>query len=339
MDCSDGSGCTTDTCRSGVCERSTIAACLPCADAVACDDEDPCTIDVCAGEGVCEHADMPECVGCRSARDCDDGDPCTRDACGPDGSCRISAIPGCVSCDRTDDCADGNVCTLDACTGGVCTHERSRECSQCVPGVEICGDFVDNDCDGISDCHDPNCSAAPVCGLLACDVEVCGDCRDNDLDGLVDYEDPDCCGEMLRLDVESMKLKTSGRVRRKRLRLRTVYSPFTWADFDPMIEDTTIQMSDELGSLLCTTVEAHHWVPRKRAHVAFRDPKREFAQGLSHGRFSVRRDGTIKFRTRGPVPYLRTPQGEEIQITVRVGDRCSTMRGEVRPRRKGVRYP
>jgi len=314
---------------------------MPCVDAIDCDDDNPCTVDVCAGEGVCSHADMSGCSLCASAGDCNDDDPCTRDACGPDGGCRITELAGCLPCEVAADCKDTNVCTRDTCSEGVCRHDIRGACAQCVPDVEICGDAVDNDCDGSVDCADPNCAAAPGCESAGCDAEVCGDCQDNDGDGLVDYEDPDCCGEMLHLELSSLKLKTRGTVyrSRKRFRMRAVYAPFTWADFDPTSQDTSVQISDDLGPVFCTTVGAEHWKPKRRIHVAFRDRRIEFAGGLRDGRFSMPRDGTIRFKTRGPISTLRVPRSDDVRITVRVGDRCSTMRGALRAQRKTLRYP
>ncbi|MFH2009388.1 MAG: hypothetical protein ABI333_22545 [bacterium] len=53
--------------------------------------------------------------------------------------------------------------------------------------VEICGDGLDNDNDGLVDCADSDCHMDPTCGELACD-----DSQDNDGDGLTDCWDPDC---------------------------------------------------------------------------------------------------------------------------------------------------
>ena len=341
IDCSDGSGCTVDTCDGGICRRADVPACMPCVDAIDCDDANPCTTDMCVGEGVCQHAEMPACALCTSARDCNDGDPCTRDACGSDGSCQLTEIPGCVPCDIAADCEDGNICTREICSEGVCRHEIRTACAQCLPGIEICGDGVDNDCDGVMDCADPSCSAAPGCEAGGDDAEICGDCQDNDGDGLVDYEDPDCCGEMLHLELRSLKLRTRGTVyrSRKRFRMRAMYAPFTWGDFDPTRQDTSVQISDDLGPVFCTTVEHEHWKPRRQVHVAFRDRRMEFAGGLRDGRFSARHDGSIRFKTRGPISTLRVPRSQDVRITVRVGDRCSTMRGALHAQGKKLRYP
>jgi len=92
--CSDGNPCTVaDHCVAGVCTG----------DPVECDDQNPCTQNVCTDKGGCEYPPQPG--------SCDDSDPCTvGDQCA-DGTC--AGTP--VSCDCQDDsdCAvleDGDLC-------------------------------------------------------------------------------------------------------------------------------------------------------------------------------------------------------------------------------------
>ncbi len=68
-------------------------------------------------------------------------------------------------------------------------------------GVNCCNDNLDNDCDGIVDCDEPECSSHPVC---TCTAEYnpntyegnkelsCDDSNDNDCDGNFDCADSDC---------------------------------------------------------------------------------------------------------------------------------------------------
>ncbi len=138
-------------------------------------------------------------------------------------------------CDGKVDCADldcqplGNV-VAGACgaNGFACTASGSCACSGnggfAEPAGEVsCNDGKDNDCDGLSDCADPDCrpvgnNPGKVCdvkgntcsnpsgGVSSCNVcsgnggqpqtaeFSCGDNKDNDCDGKVDCQDPGCGG-------------------------------------------------------------------------------------------------------------------------------------------------
>lgn len=66
--------------------------------------------------------------------------------------------------------------------------------AQCVPTPEVCDDGADNDCDGIVDCADPDCTGDPACPNLI-EWPMCFDGLDNDFDGLIDCADRiDCDG-------------------------------------------------------------------------------------------------------------------------------------------------
>jgi hypothetical protein len=81
------------------------------------------------------------------------------------------------------------------------THVEGEKQCKC---VEICGDGLDNDCDGVADEADcSQCAAQEICGNGKddnCDCvvdncatpEICNDGIDNDGDGLIDAEDPSC---------------------------------------------------------------------------------------------------------------------------------------------------
>jgi hypothetical protein len=66
--------------------------------------------------------------------------------------------------------------------------------TQCVPEPEVCGDTVDNDCDGIVDCDDPDCTGDPACPDLI-EWPHCFDGLDNDFDGLIDCADRTDCDD------------------------------------------------------------------------------------------------------------------------------------------------
>ena len=187
--CSDGNDCTEDVCneldascsypnkadgaecaagndpgrcRSGVCQGLC--------EGVDCDDDNPCTSDICdPSNGSCPNPDKDDgtrcvdgdqpgkcsgglCVGICADIDCDDGDPCTIDACdevsgactnskATEGTgCEVDGIPGlCLSdvcvglCDGIVDCSDGEECTEDRCepTDGTCSNPNLPDDAEC----------------------------------------------------------------------------------------------------------------------------------------------------------------------------------------------------------------
>jgi hypothetical protein len=69
--------------------------------------------------------------------------------------------------------------------------------------VDVCGDDLDNDCDGTADEQDCSvCSDTEICGdgidndcdcvIDECTEEICDDGIDNDGDGRIDSDDPLC---------------------------------------------------------------------------------------------------------------------------------------------------
>jgi hypothetical protein len=207
-----------------------------------------------------------------------------------------------------------------------------------VPAAEVCTDALDNDCDALVDCADPNCAAAPAC---APPVEVCGDCRDNDADRLVDYEDPDCCAQADALRLKKLRLRPADAKPPygNRLNLRSVAAELDRATFDPLAQDTSVQVADEAGQMFCATITADHWMRRNRRSVVFWDTEGTFAGGLADGLFRTKRNGRVLFRTHGPVTQLRAMHGRDIRITVRVGGQCLATAATLRPKKAGFVYP
>ncbi len=107
--------------------------------------------------------------------------------------------------DLTAQCV-GMGCGGQTCSAGTCRSIEVQP-SELVPwsgpparlyGVErLCANFTDDDCDGQTDCMDPDCAAAPGCTSCVMTEPTefsCADLMDNDCDGSIDCADPNCIG-------------------------------------------------------------------------------------------------------------------------------------------------
>lgn len=121
--CSDNNLCTiSDVCKSGACAGT----------AKACSDGNSCTTDSCNSvNGLC--------VNANNTSSCDDGNPCTQNDKCSGGKCASGA---------SNTCNDGNACTSDSCdqTSGKCKNATIS-----TDQIEICGNNIDDDCDGTTD--------------------------------------------------------------------------------------------------------------------------------------------------------------------------------------------
>jgi len=166
--CDDGDACTiSDRCiAGGFCAGTRLT----------CDDNVDCTVDSCA-DGVCAHT--PPSGQCFIEGACvPDGEVRATNSCqrcsAADHATGWSSADG-VACDDGDPCTEGEQCSGGACTGGTTP-------------AEVCGDSLDNDCNGRTDDQDVACGAAEpctfhtdcyperVCGYwTALDATVCSD--------------------------------------------------------------------------------------------------------------------------------------------------------------------
>ena len=164
VSCNDGNPCTTD-----ICDASTGCVSLP-NEGASCDDGNACTSqDACVGTS-CQGTAIAGC--CATSANCDDGNGCTDDVC-INGSCAnpphdCSVANKCVAgfCDAATgacgttpvSCDDGNVCTDDSCDPvSGCVSQPTTNPPE--PSETSCADGADNDCDGLVDAADPDCTA------------------------------------------------------------------------------------------------------------------------------------------------------------------------------------
>ena len=172
-----GCGVTGPVCGDGLCEQGED--CASCA--ADCEITSP---GASCGNGVCEAGNGENCLTC--AADCNgrqNGNPNNRFCCG-DGI----AGDGAVTCADSRCSGGGITCTNDPVSPGVfcCGDEicdSGESCSNCALdctlGAELCSGGVDEDCDGLVDCDDSDCSADSAC--------ACGG------SGATCSADDDCC--------------------------------------------------------------------------------------------------------------------------------------------------
>jgi len=202
LDCEDNNSCTAEFCNldGGYCQSVTLAGLCDdgdsctvneyCTDGVCgngltrpCDDEQPCTLDLCSPVTGCYVENDPTChlQDCTTGNDCNDQDDCTVDTCVPYlGACYNTPRPGCGPCETAADCDDDEPCTFNVCTpDNVCEFPLDVSCgatpcdtvAECDDGDSCTLDFCDQE-QGYC-VHPP----IPTCG------EPCatnGDCHDND---------------------------------------------------------------------------------------------------------------------------------------------------------------
>ena len=172
-DCDTDFACVVASCNdNGVCETGE--------DCLGCPGDCRAGSGAACGNGVCEPGGGENCLTCPV--DCNGqqgGKPSGRFCCG-DGS---GSSP--VGCGDSRCASDGFACSNDSvadwcCGDGVCTGSESG-CNCAVdcgtpPRAEVigstCNDAFDNDCDGLVDCDEPECTEDPACST--CDGDgVC----------------------------------------------------------------------------------------------------------------------------------------------------------------------
>jgi subtilisin-like proprotein convertase family protein len=177
--CSDGNGCTADSCNEAgdVCVNDAAAM-----NGNACEDGSFCTVsDTCNG-GVCSSG---------SARDCTDVDPCTNDSCNEATNvCDHNPVANGTPCDNGLFCTIGSVCNGGACGGGgpnLCDDSNDCTSNVCDEGNDIC---VNNPlangtgCDDGAFCTINESCTAGVCGGGA--PNLCDDSNPCTLDTCVE---------------------------------------------------------------------------------------------------------------------------------------------------------
>jgi len=196
--------------------------------------------------------------------------------------CANGTIPGCTPCTTSADCDDQDACTQDLCTAGACAH-------------------------------------TPLANCPASLVEICGDCIDNDGNGLTDFEDPACCtGQIQRFTMDLKRGRIRPRGVTSRLRLRSILARAGMSTVDPQKQDVFLQIRPEGASdVLCARVPAASFMHKHRV-FKFWDHKHlvASAMGIDDMRIKVRRNGTLVFRTTARHAQTMGTHSDRVEITV-----------------------
>ncbi len=163
--CADG-GCVAAECLNTTClpgEVCVRGACVP----TDCAGQTCAAGTVCA-DGVCVDA---RCLGVA----CDVGFACTA------GQCLASSCGDAGACSPGTSCVDG-ACIDTRCVGVTCPTGQQCDGGTCATGCTAseptetrCANGTDDDCDGVSDCADPDCSGKTCTDdSRPCTNDVCG---------------------------------------------------------------------------------------------------------------------------------------------------------------------
>jgi len=169
-DCSDGNGCTIDSCDeiNDICINDAAAA-----DGNACDDGLFCNVG--------EQCSNGACLG-GSPRNCSDGDQCTVDSCDESNDVCVNDAAAADG----NACDDGQFCTVgETCSGGSCSGGSPRNCSDgndcTVDSCDETGDTCTNDtaaADGNA-CDDGSfCTVGETCSGGFCSGGSARNCAD-----------------------------------------------------------------------------------------------------------------------------------------------------------------
>ena len=164
--CVAQSKCPTsdEPCSTVTCDEETGCAVVPAEK--NCDDDDPCTEDICVNGETCLHA----------PRVCNDGVACTEDYCDPaSGSCVFDPMEGAgciVECGEETCEPDDNPCTAETCGEGGCDQKPRPDGGPC-EDPKACipqGVCVGGACEGASACEDGQLCVDGAC--VACETEA-----------------------------------------------------------------------------------------------------------------------------------------------------------------------
>lgn len=176
-------------------------------------------------------------------------------------------------------------------------------------------------------------------------VEICGDCLDDDGDGLTDFEDPDCCTGMPATTLTLKKGLIKPVSGATKLALKATVSKAGLAGGSIATQDVFVQLRAQGGEVLCAHVPASA-VTRKKTRIVFKDPAHGVAtaRGVDHLALSQKKNGSGQLNVAGAQVTLTPPPAGHVDVVLglrdpRAGDAgnlCANGGGTFRAGRKGL---
>ncbi len=151
--CDDGAYCNgVEVCAASACSATAPCpqqcvedtdTCVECTSNAHCNDNNPCTDDVCDVGGTYTCSNDPHVGSCDDGLFCNGADTCSGTTCmhagDPCGGINCNEGPDtCANCTGTADCEDGESCTIDTCDNGTCSRATAADGAQCDTDATFC---------------------------------------------------------------------------------------------------------------------------------------------------------------------------------------------------------
>ena len=287
-----------------------------------------CTVERRCGDGKTQ----PEC-----GEECDVGSAesaFVSDACPSCQACRCVTTSTTVVTTTTSTTVPGDC--PERCGNGTIDAACLEECDGSARGALV------GTCDACVSCKCVTTTTLPA-------VEICGNCIDDDHNGLTDFEDPACCSQTQAFAMELKRGRLVPRGSATKLRLKAFLAR-NGMDINPKIQDVELQISGKAGQMLCAQIPASAFKQRKTT-FKFKDKKHlvTSAGAIDRVVIRVKKNHTVTFRLKGRKVALTTPTAGSLRVTVgfrnaasaEAGNRCSSVRSaEFRTGPKGsIRFP
>jgi len=289
-------------------------------------------------------------IDCVVERRCGDG--ITQPECGEQcdvGSAESAfvsdACPSCVQCK----CVTTSTTVVTTTTSTTIPGDCPQRC-----GNGTIDEACQEECDGSArGALVGTCDACVACRCVTTTtlpaVEICGNCIDDDHNGLTDFEDPACCSQTQAFAMELKRGRLVPRGSATKLRLRAFLAR-NGMDINPKAQDVELQISGKAGQILCAQIPASAF-KQKKSTFKFKDPKHTVpgAAAIDRVVIRVKKNHTVTFRVKGRKVAVATPAAGSMRLTVgfrnpstaEAANRCSSLRSaEFRTGPKGsIRFP